>query len=55
MEQYINIEFCIHVIQQYILEIKGVLVNIQPPYTLHQQKLFIKALDSALIYYGKEL
>ncbi len=55
IEQYIQIEACLAIIQRYILEMRGVLVNIQSPSTEHQKELFIKALDSALIYYDKEL
>lgn len=52
IEQYIQIEACLAIIQRYILEMKGVLVNIQPPYTSNQHELFIKALDVACNHYN---
>lgn len=53
--QYILIDACIAIIQRYILDLKGVLVNIQPPNTPQREELFIKALDKACIYYNIQL
>lgn len=47
----INIEMAINIIQRYIYEMKGVLVNIIPPQIPQQEELFIKAFNIACAYY----
>ena len=47
-----NITDCSMIIQEYILQQKGVNVMIMPPYGERQEKLFIKALNVACAHFN---
>lgn len=54
-EKYTMIDACFQVVERYIYEHSGKLITIQPPKTVREAELFIKALDISLLYYNLKL